>query len=212
MSRIPIAFDFSTAIALVSFLVSAVTLFFSLLRAPKISKVVGPEFKVYYPPDGGFGVYLPVAFLNESPRTGTVLRCSLSIYRKSTPEERFFMDWRSFCKLEGNSWAIKEPAHAITVPGMQSRAKIVLFSWRAASIPQIQIAEGSYVMVFHYWTGLAGKPRNAHHEFAVDKGTKAELDGYLATKQGFVVDLVLDQKIGSNKLLTGYGSQSLLGS
>jgi hypothetical protein len=212
MSAISSAFDLSTVIALVSFLVSAVTLFFSVLRAPRLSDVVGPEFKVYYPPDGGFGVYLPVAFLNESPRTGTVVRCSLSLYRKTAPEERFFMDWRSFCKLEGNGWVVKEPAHAITVAGMQSRTKTVLFSWRAASVPQIQIVEGNYVMVFHYWTGLTGKPRNAQHEFTVDRATQAELDGYLANKHGFVVDLVLDQKIGSNKLLTGYESQSLLGS
>jgi hypothetical protein len=197
----------STVIALSSLVVSVVALFFSQLRSPKISSVIGPNFKVYYPVDGGFGVYLPVTFLNESPRTGTVHRCGISIFRKSSLDEKFFMEWRYFMVLNpstNSSFKFDEGAHALAIPGKSSTAKLVWLTWRSDSTPELVIAEGDYVLIFHYWLGLDDKPQNALHEFYIDRSTHALLDKYRATKDSIVVDLLLDKKIAANKLLTSY--------
>ena len=202
----------STVIAVLGFAVSVVALFFSQLRAPKLSCVIGPEFKLYYPQDGGFGVYLPITFLNESPRTGTVLRCGISIYRKSGPDARFFMEWRFFMGLNPNlSFRFEEGAHALAIPGNASVAKTAWLTWRSSSTPELVIAEGEYVLIFHYWLSSDDKPHNDLHEFYIDRPTQTLLDGYRETKNSTVVDLLLDKKIAANKFLTGYESKSLLG-
>jgi hypothetical protein len=204
--------DLSTSIALLSLVISGVALFFSQLRAPRLSQVSGPEFQIYYPQDGGFGVYLPVSFLNKSPNTGTIVRCGITLFKKSNPEERFYMEWRFFIRLGPDSNPIKEElAHAITVPGMSSVTKTIWLTWRANSVPQIQIVEGEYAMVFHYWTHPSGKPNNDCHEFYIDKATQSELESYRSSKQSYVVTLALDKKFASNKLLTSYEANSLFG-
>ena len=201
-----------TVISLLSLAVSGVALFFSQLRAPLLSTVIGPNLQIYYPPDGGFGVYLPATFLNESPRTGTVHRCGISIFRKSSPDERFFMEWRFFMGLNPNlTFKFEDGAHAIAIPGKSSTAKVIWLSWRSNSTPELVIREGEYVLAFHYWLGSDDKPHNDLHEFYIDRSTQAELDDYRASKQSTVVNLLMDKKIAANKLLTSYESRSLLG-
>jgi hypothetical protein len=203
----------TTMISLLSLIVSAVTLFLAQLRAPKLTSIVGPEIQIYYPRDGGFGVYIPVSFVNESPKTGVVKRCGVSVFRKSSQEdERYFMEWRFFVDLNPDlSFTLKEAAHALAVPGKSSIAKTLWLTWRAASSPELIIAEGAYALVFHYWHASDDKPRNDMHEFYVDHFTWQELEKYRTSKNSTVVNLLLDKKIGANKLLTSYESRSLLG-
>jgi len=177
--------------------VSAFTLFFSHLRGPKISHSIGPTFLIYYREDGGFGIYLPVTFLNESPTTGIVFRCAIRIiFAKSTPEDPFFMPWRSFCRFaekkdtEKTYITEEEFAHAITVPPKSSTAKLVLFISRPRSEPALRIVEGQ--MIFQYWTGLAGKSDNEQcKKFSIDVSKQSELDGYLKIKSKKYVELEL---------------------
>lgn len=206
------AFDVSTVIALFSLVLSAAALFLSQLLGPRVASVVGPDFQIYYPPDGGFGLYIPVALRNASPRMGTVQRCAISIYRKSSPDERFFMEWRFFVGLNPNlSYRMEEKAHALTIEGNSSVAKVIWLTWRWDSTPPLVITEGEYALIFHYWPGSEDKPRNDPHEFYIDRAMQAELDGYRANKQSTVVNLLLDKKIAGNKLMTTYESKTLLG-
>ena len=73
----------STVFATASLLVSLVTLYFSNLAPPSLAIVAGPNIKVYYPSDGGFGLYLPVAFVNSSAATGTIYRVGVSLTAKT---------------------------------------------------------------------------------------------------------------------------------
>src|SRR5271166_3151061 len=115
MANLPDVVNLSTGISLVSLVVSGSALFYSQLRGPKLLNVIGPAFKLYYPADGGTGFYLPATFLNEAPTTGTVLRCGITLFRKSSPEERFFMEWRYFARLgpDASKFMLEEPAHAL---------------------------------------------------------------------------------------------------
>jgi hypothetical protein len=212
MAHVGSSVPLSTVIALWSLAISALALFFSQFRGPKLSNVVGPELKIYYPSDGGLGVYVPATFLNRSSKTGTVLSCGISILRKASPDERFFMEWRFFVALDPDlSYRLEEPAHALAIPGNSSATKIIWLTWRSASTPELRMTEGEYELVFHYWPGSDEKPCNDPHEFYIDKTTAEELEGYRVKKQSRVVDLLLDKKIASNRLLTSYESKSLLG-
>jgi hypothetical protein len=208
-----ISFDFSTVISLLALIVSAISLFYSQLRPPSISSVVGPEIRIYYPPDGGFGIYMPATFLNQSPRTGTIRRCAITLYPKNNSEERFFMDWRYFFRLkpDGLGFEMEQIASAFAIPESQSVSKLIWFTWRSNSTPPLQIAAGEYVLVFHYWTGLTGMPHNDFHEFFIDDQTHVELDQARIVKSPRAFEIVLDKTIGPNRVMTSSESKSLLG-
>jgi hypothetical protein len=91
--------DISTTIAIISLLIAATTLFLTQLRSPKLISQSGPFVKVYYADyetGGSFGLYLPVTIINKSARTGTLLNAAITLHRKDTPEQSYFMQWREF--------------------------------------------------------------------------------------------------------------------
>jgi hypothetical protein len=209
--------DFVTiGISFLSLLIAVGTLFLSQLGAPSISPVIGPEILVYYPPDGGFGLYVPSTFLNDAPRTGTIIRTAIMLFRASTPEERFYMQWRGFSSLRPdapNSYARKldESAHAITVPGHASITNMVWFTWRTESNPQFQLVEGPYKLIFYYWTSVASKPNSEEHEFFIDQYILGTLDEYRRNKKSTIVELILDKQLSPNRLMNTYEAKTLLG-
>jgi hypothetical protein len=203
----------AAAISLLSMAISAATLYLTQLRPAELSDVIGPEIKIYYPSDGGFGMYVPATFLNKSPNTGTVLRSGITIFNKAIPEERYFMEWRFFARLsqDGKSYMLEEPAHALAIPGNSSIDKLIWATWRASSRPEIQISQGEYVLISHYWDSPTGKPHNELHQFYIDEDLYKQLDSYRVNKESVIVDLVLDRTIAGNKLLNSYEAKSLLG-
>jgi hypothetical protein len=204
--------DVSVAIALLSFAVSALALFFAQFRPPRISAVIGPTIEVYYPADGGFGIYVPTTFVNTSPRPGAVQRCGVTIFHKSRPDEQFFMAWRYFTRLSPKlAYELEAVANALAVSGTSYIAKQLWFTWRSFSVPELVITEGDYTVVFHYWVGAEEKPRNNTHQFHINRDTSAQLDEYRASKTESTVVLLLDNKIAGNMLMTSKQSKSLLG-
>lgn len=205
-------FDLSTATAVLALIVSAITLWYSLLRPARISSVVGPEIRIYYPPDGGLGLYVPVTFLNQSPQAGTIWRCAVTLYAK-TSGERFFMDWRYFFKLkpEGNGFDFDEVASAVVVPGNHSLSKLIWFSWRSFSNPHLLIAPVEYKLVFHYWTGATGRPLNDPHQFSIDETTFEALEEARKNKSARVFEVTLDKTLAANLVMSSLDAKEWLG-
>jgi hypothetical protein len=204
--------NLSTAIALLALIVFAITLYYSLLRPPKISSVVGPEIRIYYPADGGFGLYVPVPFLNQSPWTGTIWRCAVTLYSK-TSDDRFFMEWRYFFRLnpQGNGFDFDALASAMAVPANQSVSKLIWFTWRPSSNPPLQITAGEYGMGFHYGTGPSGMPHNDAHEFSIDQTTYENLeDARKKAERGHLCNRHR-QNFGANLLMSSCDATDWLG-
>src|SRR5262249_28989274 len=121
-------------ISILGFLVSATTLFLTQFRPPNISTIVGPAIKLYYPHDGGFGIFLPVTFVNTSPKTGIVLRCGITIYSKAAPDNKYYMEWRFFMKLESTSssnqnYLYEDNAHGMAIPQNSFVSKTIWTTW-----------------------------------------------------------------------------------
>ncbi len=102
--------DPSIVISIFSLVVASVTLYLSQFRGPQLSHVAGPTIVTYYGSDGGFGLFLPITFINKSARTGTIIRCGITIFKASSPEERFFMEWYAFSRWEEDRrrWVFEE--------------------------------------------------------------------------------------------------------
>jgi hypothetical protein len=200
----------STVFATASLLVSFVTLYFSNLAPPAVAMVAGPSIKLYYPSDGGFGVYLPVAFVNSSAATGTIYRLGISLTQKKPGADVFYFEWRNFAHVSDQA-GLDEPAHALAIQGNSAVAKIVWLTWRANSEPKLILQPGDYTLAVHVWKTPSGKPQTQLHDLIVDDDTFQTLEHERIAKQDYLVDMNLDRELPPNRHLTQYEASSLLG-
>jgi len=203
-------------IAIISLLVSAVTLYLAQLRPSKLISKSGPFIKVYYADyesGGSVGLYLPVSIINESARTGTILNAAITLGRKDSPEQSYFMQWREFQKLsiEKNAWVYEEMAHALAIPGTSAINKIIWFMWDAKSQPKLILREGTYIINFYFWDKKDKPPNCETHQFYVDDSIYTQLESYRVAKKPTVFDIRLDMEIEQNRLLTEHELRKLLG-
>jgi hypothetical protein len=211
-------------ISILGFLVSATTLFLTQFRPPHIGTIVGPAIKLYYPSDGGFGIYVPVTFVNTSQKTGGVLRCGITMYSKAAPDTKYYMECRYFMKLESTTSSTQkflydDYAHGIAIPQNSFVSKIIWTTWSHLNERSFQITEGDHVMVFHYWSGPTGTPLKSEHSFYVSNVVYKQLEEYRIGKDDTIVDVDLDQPLTgdairtvySNMLLNAEAAKSLLG-
>jgi hypothetical protein len=200
-------------IALIGLIVSIVTLSLTQLRPARISTLLGPNVYMTYPIEGGFSLGLPVSFTNQGARNATVLRTAVTIYRLERPDQRYFMQWNAFMKLDvqaGLRWVHDEMAHPLIIPGQSTIAKFILFGWNTE--PSVPFSEGRYELVFHYWNVADGHPQSETHQIVVDRSTLETLqDTGDATKARITVSVQLGQQLRPNILMNEQEYRHLLG-
>lgn len=206
--------DWSVGISIVSVLIAGITLFLTQLRPPQVSLYVGPSLKVYYTRGGGLSFYIPITFLNNSPRTGTVLRMSLTLFKKDASETRYLFQWRSFSKFDPgtNSWVFEEIAHAISIPGKATLAKTVWFSWPEEWEEKPILREGAYDVVIHRWVSENKPPIGENHELFISAKDLQTLETRRGQQNSTTIDLVFDRKLAEHKVLTKHEYDKLLSS
>jgi hypothetical protein len=207
--------DTSTVIALISLIIAVLTLFLSNLQPAKITSKVGPFIRIYYTDyDSGesFGLYLPATFLNLTPQTSTVLNAAITLARKDSDEQIYFMQWKQFSKLDPvqDKWVTDEMAHALAVPSKSSVAKIIWFIWGYDSQPRLILREGIYRLKFYFWENKKSRPRCETHEFFVSESLAQKLESYRAQKKSTTHTIRLDLEIDENRLLTRHEAERLL--
>lgn len=203
-------------ISLISLSVSVVTLYLVHLRRPSISCRIGPEILAYYADHnqgGSIGFYVPTTFINSSVRTGSILNLALSVHRVDLPEQRFFMMWRHFTKLdvEKNLWVYSESAHAVAVPGNSAINKMVWFMWFATSKPKFVLEKGSYKLHLHYWELKGSIPKTIEHSFFIGDNEFANLDGLRSKQLNSTFKIPLDKELEINRAMTNAEAKKLLG-
>jgi len=203
-------------VSISSLVVSAATLFFTHLRPPKIEAQIGPPIRVYYADHSkgvSFGIYVPTTFINLSGRTGTVLSAGITIHRVDTAQQRFFMQWRQFSKLddEGN-WTHESNAHALVMSGKASQTKMIWFMWEAESQPKLFLREGEYELIFLFWDRPKSKPHSISHRFFVSEAIHERLEDFRSNKRSTTTEIVLDQQFSSNKFFTSHEAETLFNS
>lgn len=148
------------------------------------------------------------------------MRCGVTIYPKAYPEERYYMAWRFFMKLnaDGHSYFFEEDTHSIAVPVNSFISKMIWATWRHENERKFLIKEGEYVMVFHYWTKATGAPNNKRHAFYITRNIFDSFEQYRATKTETIIDVTLDKPVSGdllfledNMILNAKDASSLLG-
>lgn len=204
--------DPALIVSIVSLLVASTALFFSQLRPAQITLSAGPGIKIYYADGVGLSFYIPATFINKAPKTGTVIRLSLTIFRNDDPETRYLFPWRSFSRFDSdkNSWVYKEMAHAFAVPGKSAVAETVWFSWPNDSSEQPSLREGAYTLVIHKYFDESKPPVAYVHQLNITGKDIRSLQAYREQKKSTTIDSVLDRKLGDHRVLTKNEYEKLL--
>lgn len=147
-------------IASLSFVVAFLAFYFAQLRPPKLQFHFGHQFQIYYPRDGGFGIYMPITITNTSVNTGMVSSCALVISKEKS-NEYYFFDWAGFGKVskETGGWESEQAAHPLVIPGRSSVSNIIWYIWRPWSEPSFHLSEGNYNFQLISITDENTKPR-----------------------------------------------------
>jgi hypothetical protein len=205
--------ELALIVSISSFVVSAATLFLTHLRPPKIVARIGPPIRIYYSDHSkgvSFGIYVPATFINLSGRTGTILSAAITIHRVDAAQQRFFMQWRQFSKLdEEGDWIPESNAHALAMPGKTSQTKMIWFMWQTESQPKLFIREGEYELTFLFWDHPKSKPHSIRHRFFVSETVYNHLESFVRDKRSTTTEIVLDQEFSSNRLLTSHEAETL---
>lgn len=117
----------SIVISMVSFVVSAVALYFAQLRRADIGITAGELLNISHFPEGNCGVTLPVSIANRGARPTTVHRLGLLV-QKPGSKEGYLMEPLYYQKIDqaGNFLHDTQPV-PIAVAGGRSETRQVLF-------------------------------------------------------------------------------------
>ncbi len=176
-------------VSMVSFLVSAATLYFAHMRSARISMQVGPKFKVYYADGKALSFYFPVTFFNRAQKIGAI--ASLEFILVGPEGQEFHFPWRSFSMYDGasNNWKYRDLVKTMAVPGASTFQEMIWFSWPLSSAVQPGMPAGVHDCRFRYKILPSGKFREISERFIVSEQAAARLQKYLDEGRSTTVDL-----------------------
>jgi hypothetical protein len=198
-------------ISLLGLVVALLTLYFSLLRPPRISMVVNDTlgalcFK------GGFGFQIPLTFVNTAPTAGTVIRCSLVLHKvnQRTPARHIlWYDFR-FWDATVQKWMMETLAGALVIPGRSAITKNVYFYWDADDEMPFDSAE--YMVIFCAWRDHDMLPSlRSSHRFVVSQQQLALVVNAKLADVRSLVDFTLIDSFQRNETMTDSRLKTLLG-
>lgn len=196
-------------ISLLSFGVSAVTLYLAHLKPPKIQCIVGSTVGVNHQEEG-FSIYVPITFTNAAHRPGLVNKCSLVFSKTGVSPASHYIEWTEFRKRNerNKQYGREDFAGPLQIEGRSSTSKLVWFRWREGNY---HFSEGRYTIEFFIWVENETRPSICQkHKFFISATECVELAGYKDNGKSTIQWLGVDKQIESNKLLTEHEINVLL--
>lgn len=156
-------------------------------------------------------VHIPITFINAGPRTGSVFKTAVTVYKSDKPHERHYMEWEAFWSFHQSVglWGWDETAHEISIQGNSTVAKWISYNWEIT--PKLYLTEGRYILVLHYWENRNGEPKHSFHSFIVDKEIIKNLEMVRDGSSKQLIHILLDKEMETNRLMTEHESKKLLG-
>jgi hypothetical protein len=199
-----------------SLIISFITLYLTRLRNQKLKVFAGPQIIAGYDPKELYFV-VPTSVVNASPKVGVILKSSLTIARKDTPQQNFYMAWSAFYEIgkEGTTWIHKESAHAIPVLGYATATRAIKYPWADDASPNLLLRDGVYTFRFDYWSDMKKPFATLQYELLVKKAEADQLSN-IRSERGEgksinkIVYFVLAEDIERNRLLTEHEVKRLL--
>jgi hypothetical protein len=155
------------SISVLALIVSGLTLYLSHLRPARIRIVAGESVHLHYFEEGNFGITLPVSFVNQGARIGTVSRVALLI-QKNGSDEGYLLEPHAYQRLDSNQNFLHEStASPISVPSKSNILKQVLFKSSVDRPDDFKIVSGKFDLFLFGWTEGSIRP-SAMDEFSIE--------------------------------------------
>ena len=182
-----------------------------------IGALFGPQIHVFHPSDGGFGIVIPVTFVNAGSRMGVTNRCALTL-RYHVDKRWYKFEWESFRSYKdvgdkpGKRLDFEQVAGPVALQGRSSTTKLVRFLWHADSQAPLTLQEGSYELGTYAWTRRGERPdRASKHTFTVSAAQATELARRNVARVSDVLTFVLDPAAAENQVLSEDEYRQLFG-
>lgn len=160
--------NLSWILAVISIILSIITLYYSFLRPAKLKIYIGP-YLIISKQDSYFAFNVPFTFANKSNQTGVIQRCSMIITRIQKPQANYFMLWKTFRKLNanGDSWIQGDSISSIAVIAKSTEYRNIEFTWPFDTSTTLKLEEGDYQLHFHFWSIKSKLIANLKHEINI---------------------------------------------
>jgi len=148
----------SFSISIVAIVISGLTLYYKFLRGPKLIIRAAEKIGLWHG-HGDFLMDIPTTITNEGARAGYIYQMGLIIENYHNVEERFFLKWDMFLRLDfsKNSWDPYEMASLISAPGNTTIFKYVKFG-SDGSMKNWLPSPGKYVVHILGWSRKGDTP------------------------------------------------------
>jgi hypothetical protein len=119
---------------LLGFIIAAYTFIKTQLVKAKVEIIAGPSFSIYYTSDGGTGLYIPIAYINESNRGGKVVSTSIKLHLPKDPL-KYTLRWAHFVTYDAKNKGYNhlDESRAFSVPAQSVVDKFIWFVWRSTN-------------------------------------------------------------------------------
>lgn len=202
-------------IAIISLTLSLLTLYLTQFRPSKISVFLDPEIQIHhadYDLGVSTGIYIPTTFINTSSKTGVILETQISVYKKTSENNRYLIRWREFQKIGINGWETQQEANSFAVKGKSAENRTIWYMWFADSQPQLSFSEGTYNLDIYFWLNNRKKPKKQSYSFYISKDDEDKFHERIKTNSRTTRRILLDKKLDRNRVLTKHETAKLLGS
>ncbi|MEO7768088.1 MAG: hypothetical protein ABIS01_11705 [Ferruginibacter sp.] len=100
----------------------------------------------------GFGIYLPISFINTTTSVGIVNRVSIELIKLGTSKVKYLIRWNNFRKYNNatNKWEFEDLCYHLPVDGKKGITKMIWFDWFLNSVDIWE--EGKYSIKAIIWT------------------------------------------------------------
>ena len=144
-------------ISLLSFAVSLVTSYYALLKPFDMVTTLQPQIQIQHKTN--FGIYLSASFVNKSPSNGTITKTALVIYKESSPDDKYLMNFLAFRVLDKTGDVYSESQESLPIflkPGeIETRTMNFIYDTQKEVFP---VSTGTYVCELLLWLDAQEKP------------------------------------------------------
>lgn len=195
--------------AILSLLLSFITIYLTFFRPAKLKIYVGP-FIIISRQTSYIAFSVPTTIANQSNQTGVIKRCTLVINHIDTPQKNYHMLWSSFRKInsEGSTWIQGDTVSSIAVIAKSTECRNIEYAWDFESTPNFFFKEGTYQLQFFFWSHKAKPIAHLKHEIYI---TNVYADHFNnPTIKGKIIQLPMDNDLNVNEMLTSKQVEKLM--
>lgn len=197
---------FTLILSVVGAVLGVASFYLTQLRPPRIAVIAERRIRIGYAWGGpGFGVHVPLTFVNTSQRTGTVYKVTLVIRALDGGEPAYCIDLSRFVELDPARNGYKDVAlpHAFTIPGNSSVSKLVKFMWWNDSRPLFVLGAKRYGFSLLVWTNPGPRPdATDHHVLEPTASEAAIMEENRLAGNADSIEVVLDRGTPGNRALS----------